>query len=398
MAMGSIPGDSLLSTQFENFEIIEAGSKHATRKGFLKLKIAGKELNTVYFQDRPLRGYGHFNFDAITGKRAWLDLFGNDNPNSILSGNGRSFVFETGHFKVRRDGSYISRIKPLSSRDAVTGTWENASLLIDPTMDVGTATKALAPAVLTVGGLLLYRRLLMRRTAAALQQQAEAAQAAEEEQQIAIARYNAWMQKIDTNSFGNDINPYMINGGPGTTDEPFDIDMLPQYNKILQRRLNAELADDKVMIGDDIWDPVNEAISGDLGPKFGNIVEVYKEEFQVRSAFSAEDSNSLPGIINANARDAGLDNLVEEFDSMKDSINGRNFSEAWSDVFELEDFQPGAYNDNQYYQLGRWFEANGRFDTLEPAPTTPGILGDLGGDSFVEEFAEVAMETSVLLG
>ena len=97
----------------------------------MKLKLSGKELNTVYFQDRPLRGYGHFKFDDITGQKAWEELFEGDNPNSILSGNGRSAVFETHSFKAQPDGSYVTRIRPLSdSKDFVTGLRKNSSLLM----------------------------------------------------------------------------------------------------------------------------------------------------------------------------------------------------------------------------------------------------------------------------
>lgn len=154
-----IPANSLLSTQFSQFEI-KASRKQPDR---YKLIASGKELNTVWFSDRPIRDYGHFDFDTITGKSAWNELFSADNPNSVLTGGGKSLVFETGYFRQRPSGKYVSRIKFLndqSSQDIITGQLRGYSLLIDPTGtdDNGTGVKVVV-GLLTIGaGALMYNK------------------------------------------------------------------------------------------------------------------------------------------------------------------------------------------------------------------------------------------------
>ena len=177
-----IPDNSLLSIQFEDFLI----RPRRNRSSKYELLIAGQELNTVWFEDRPLRGYGHFDFDKITGKSAWRALFGNDNPNSILSGQGKSLIFETGFFRQLSDDSYASRIKILGRgqrQDAITGRWEGASLLIDPT-GVSASNDSIMDTVYALLGvvgvsgvaLAVLVPLLNSRTQAAAEEEAEAAE------------------------------------------------------------------------------------------------------------------------------------------------------------------------------------------------------------------------------
>jgi hypothetical protein len=140
------------------------------------LVAKGDEINTVWFEDRPLRGYGHFNFDAITGRAAWEKLFGADKPNSILSGQGRSLVFETGHFQARADGTYASKIKLIGdqvNQDVITGQWKKSALLIDSTSDPddnsNSLVEGLAGLLVVGGGLALYQKIRANRVAEAAQ-------------------------------------------------------------------------------------------------------------------------------------------------------------------------------------------------------------------------------------
>ncbi len=140
------------------------------------LLAKGEEINTVWFEDRPLRGYGHFGFDEITGKAAWKKLFNGDKPNSVLSGQGRSLVFETGHFQPRANGTYASKIKLIgdqANQDVITGQWKKSSLLIDSTSDpddnTNTIVKGLAGLPVVGGGLALYKKIRANRVAEAAQ-------------------------------------------------------------------------------------------------------------------------------------------------------------------------------------------------------------------------------------
>ena len=171
--MATIPGNSLLSTEFSKVWV-----KPTRRPNRYKLVLGGEELNTVWFQDRPLRGYGHFQFDQITGRKAWTKLFSGDNPNSILSGKGQSLVFETGHFISKGDGRFVSRIKPLAGaqkQDVITGRWLNSSLLVDSTgsADDDSASKiveGLAGLLVVGGGFALYKKIRANRVEDAIEE------------------------------------------------------------------------------------------------------------------------------------------------------------------------------------------------------------------------------------
>ena len=143
------------------------------------LVAKGEEINTVWFEDRPLRGYGHFSFDEITGKAAWKKLFNGDKPNSVLSGQGRSLVFETGHFQTRANGTYASRIKLIgdqANQDVITGQWKKSSLLIDSTSaseedSSNTIVEGLAGLLVVGGGLVLYKKIRANRVQEAAEEQ-----------------------------------------------------------------------------------------------------------------------------------------------------------------------------------------------------------------------------------
>jgi len=168
-----LPGNSLLSTEFSKVWV-----KPTRRRNRYKLVLGGEELNTVWFQDRPLRGYGHFQFDQITGRKAWTKLFSGDNPNSILSGNGQSLAFETGHFTSKGDGRFVSRIKPLAGaqkQDVITGRWLNSSLLVDSTGsadDDSTSmiVEGLAGLLVVGGGFALYKKIRANRVEDAIEE------------------------------------------------------------------------------------------------------------------------------------------------------------------------------------------------------------------------------------
>lgn len=172
-----IPADSFLSVEFEDFRV----KKLATTKSGKwthKLIVSGDEQNTIWFQDRPLRNYGHFEFDAITGKKAWYDLFQADNPNTLLSGQGRSFVFENGPFKRKGGGKYAARIRQTGTeKDPITGKWQDSSLLIDPTSDLDIqGTNSISDVAnlfgVTMAGHMIIR-LLYRRIASGLAKKGE---------------------------------------------------------------------------------------------------------------------------------------------------------------------------------------------------------------------------------
>jgi hypothetical protein len=128
-----IRANSLLAVQFERFKIAPLNEGKARRNEY-RLIAGGKNLNSTWFTNRPKRLTGEFLFDDITGKRVWEGLYANENPNSSLSSNGRTIVFETGFFKKRANGNYVSRIKLNGrNRDEITGGWENASMVVDAT-------------------------------------------------------------------------------------------------------------------------------------------------------------------------------------------------------------------------------------------------------------------------
>lgn len=128
-----IPGGSLLAVQFEKFRIASF-RKGQNKNSSYRLIANGDNLNSTWFTNRPRRLTGGFYFDDITGRDNWRGLFLRDNPNSSLSSNGRTIVFETGFFKKRANGSYVSRIRPNATyRDDITGSWTKASLVVDST-------------------------------------------------------------------------------------------------------------------------------------------------------------------------------------------------------------------------------------------------------------------------
>jgi len=172
--MARIPANSLLSTEFSKVWL-----KPTRRPNRYKLVLGGEELNTVWFQERPSKGYGYFQLDQITGRKAWTKLFSGDNPNSILSGNGRSLVFETGHFTQKGDGRFVSRIQPLAGaqkQDVVTGRWHNSSLFVDSTDDSADSTltvEVLAAMVVVATGVVLYNKLRANRVQNAIQEEVD---------------------------------------------------------------------------------------------------------------------------------------------------------------------------------------------------------------------------------
>jgi len=132
MANQTIPGNSDLTAQFTEIEIVRTGSKDG--KTSYKIVARGEALGARWLQTSPSRKTGTFSFDSITGKSAWKDLFANDNPNSFLTSEGRSISFDTGHFRKTRKGDYVSRISLNDlNKDDITGLWKNASLFIDST-------------------------------------------------------------------------------------------------------------------------------------------------------------------------------------------------------------------------------------------------------------------------
>lgn len=129
-----IPASSLLAVQFDTFKIRQVKKETQKDEGFYRLITSGKTLDSTWFTDRPKRLTGQFRFEDVASKDSWKGLYGNDNPNSSLSGDGRTIVFETGFFKKRANGGYVSKIKPNTVyRDEITGKWAKASLVIDAT-------------------------------------------------------------------------------------------------------------------------------------------------------------------------------------------------------------------------------------------------------------------------
>ena len=160
MPHSPIPDNSFILTEFSDFRI----SRRGRSADKYKLVVGGDELNTVWFNDRPLRRWGNFGFDKITGKTEWNRLFGGVNPNSILTGKGKSLAFETGHFSVEDEGKIVSRIRILDgkkSQDVVTGRWNNSSLLIDSTSEVSTdnIVEGLSGLLVVGSALVLYQRI-----------------------------------------------------------------------------------------------------------------------------------------------------------------------------------------------------------------------------------------------
>jgi len=169
--MARIPANSLLSTEFSKVWL-----KPTRRPNRYKLVLGGEELNTVWFQERPSKGYGYFQLDQITGRKAWTKLFSGDNPNSILSGNGRSLVFETGHFTQKGDGRFVSRIQPLAGaqkQDVVTGRWHNSSLFVDSTDSADSTSmsvEGLSTLLVVASCLVLYNKIRANRVLNAIQE------------------------------------------------------------------------------------------------------------------------------------------------------------------------------------------------------------------------------------
>jgi hypothetical protein len=202
MAKTTIPGNSLLSTEFSKVWI-----RPTRRPNRYKLILGGEELNTVWFQDRPLRGYGHFQFDEITGRKAWKRLFSEDNPNSILSGNGNSLAFETGHFSSKEDGRFVSRIKPLTTgtqkQDVITGRWLNSSLLIDSTNNSddndNLIVKGLAGLLVVGGGYALFKKIRANRVEEAIEENIDIIQNDIDAAKSKIAETQADLQANEAN-------------------------------------------------------------------------------------------------------------------------------------------------------------------------------------------------------
>lgn len=152
---------SLLAVQFERFKVTPVAKKKERNKSY-RLIVGGENLNSTWFTDRPKRLTGKFQFDDITGKAVWKGLYGNDNPNSALSGSGRTIIFETGFFKERANGTYVSRINLNGNYgDQITGIWKDASLVIDDTQGTynfgstyvnNSGSGAGSNAVITTGG------------------------------------------------------------------------------------------------------------------------------------------------------------------------------------------------------------------------------------------------------
>lgn len=134
-----IPSNSDLTAQFTRIKIVEAGTKKDNK---YKLVASSEALSARWLQSSPSRKAGKFSFDSITGKDAWEQLFGEANPNSFLTSEGRSMSFETGAFRRNKNGDYVSHIRVTNPpKDIITGSWKNASLFIDSTAntDLNTA-------------------------------------------------------------------------------------------------------------------------------------------------------------------------------------------------------------------------------------------------------------------
>jgi hypothetical protein len=131
MPISKIPGGSDLTVQFDQVEIVKSSKGGGSR---YKLIASNPALGAKWQQVSPSRATGTFDFDNITGKAAWRDLYGRNNPNSFLTSEGRSVSFDTGAFRKRKDGKYVSRVTPNDdSQDLVTGLWKNASMFVDST-------------------------------------------------------------------------------------------------------------------------------------------------------------------------------------------------------------------------------------------------------------------------
>jgi len=129
-----IPANSLLAVQFDRFKIRPAKKEALKDEGVYRLIASGTALDSTWFTDRPKRLTGQFRFEDVASKDSWKGLYGDDNPNSSLSSDGRAIVFETGFFKKRIKGGYVSKIRPNTVyRDGITGKWAKASLVIDAT-------------------------------------------------------------------------------------------------------------------------------------------------------------------------------------------------------------------------------------------------------------------------
>lgn len=368
--MTDFPADSLLSTQFETFRITDSKNQAGRSKGLKKLTLSGKEFNTVYFQDRPLRGYGHFEFDEITGKKAWRQLFGNDNPNSILSGNGHSAVFKTYSFKAKKDGSYVAKIKPLSDRqDFITGVWENSSLLIDPTASSNSNLYGTVGGVAVIAfGAPLLKKLLIKRAADAAAEGGDVDASLIERWRLLADEPSSYM--IDEDEAGYLPGEFMDNYAPyvwaefknsvGSVDETF------------QNYYETEAAKLKEVFGDS-WD---------------NVKSEYGDEFEVPEAeiYDPESTGAIEDFL-----DYQLDNLGEEYEV------------AWANAgsfFKSSQFQ-GEYSDlanniekAQFEEISEE-EINGSLDfaadSLAAGDSFTIVAGDIGGESLLADFGEAAL-------